>query len=143
MKFSYKFSDAIHLLAYLDIYQNGDLSSRRIADSIEANPSVVRNLMRDLKKAGLILTHQGSATPSLAKQPAKISLYDIYTAVDINHDLIHVDPNTNPACIVGGNIQTTLQDAYDRIQQAAFNEMKAISPQDIIDGILNNQQRSL
>ncbi|KRM03188.1 hypothetical protein FC60_GL001272 [Limosilactobacillus gastricus DSM 16045] len=50
MKFSYKFSDAIHLLAYLDIYQNGDLSSRRIADSIEANPSVVRNLMRDLKK---------------------------------------------------------------------------------------------
>ena len=142
MKFSYKFSDAIHLLAYLDIYQNGDLSSRRIADSIEANPSVVRNLMRDLKKAGLILTHQGSATPSLAKQPTEINLYDIYTAVDINHDLIHVDPNTNPACIVGGNIQTTLQDAYDRIQQAAFNEMKAISLQDIIDGILNNQQRS-
>lgn len=142
MKFSYKFSDAIHLLAYLDIYQNGDLSSRRIADSIEANPSVVRNLMRDLKKAGLILTHQGSATPSLAKQPTKINLYDIYTAVDINHDLIHVDPNTNPACIVGGNIQDTLQDTYDRIQQAAFNEMKAISLQDIIDGILNNQQRS-
>ena len=142
MKFSYKYSDAIHILAYLDIYRDGDLSSRMIASSIEANPSVVRNLMRELKSAGLITTHQGSASSSLAKDPAEISLYDIYEAVDINHDLIHIDPKTNPACIVGGNIQNTLSDAYDQIQQAAFNEMKTISLQNIIDGILKRHQAS-
>ena len=45
MKFSYKLSDAIHILAYLEIFKDGDRSSRQIAASIEANPSVVRSLM--------------------------------------------------------------------------------------------------
>ena len=34
MKYSYKLSDAIHLLSYLDIYKDGDLSSKAIANSI-------------------------------------------------------------------------------------------------------------
>ena len=45
MEYSYKLSDAVHLLSYLHIYQDGDLSSKVIDDSIESNPSVVRQLM--------------------------------------------------------------------------------------------------
>ena len=48
MKYSYKLSNAIHILTYVDIYKNDDLSSARIAASIEANASVVRNLMSKL-----------------------------------------------------------------------------------------------
>ncbi len=59
MKYSYKLSDAVHLLSYLHVYQNGDLSSKAIADSIESNPSVVRQLMSDLRTAGLIVTRKG------------------------------------------------------------------------------------
>ena len=55
MKYSYKLSNAIHILTYVDIYKNDDLSSARIAASIEANASVVRNLMSKLKKAGLLI----------------------------------------------------------------------------------------
>ena len=59
MKYSHKFSDAIHILVYLAIYKDGDLSSKAIAASVEANASVIRNLMSDVRKAGLIEIRQG------------------------------------------------------------------------------------
>ena len=81
MRYSYKFSDAIHLLAYLVVYRDGDRSSKAIANSIEANPSAVRKLMADLRQAGLLVTQTGRAQPTLAKDPATISLLDIYQAL--------------------------------------------------------------
>lgn len=136
MKYSYKLSDAIHLLSYLKIYQDGDLSSKAIATSIESNPSVVRQLMSDLKKANLIDTRKGAATPTLAKDPKNISLLEIYQAINMDHNLLHVDPKTNPQCIVGGNIQNTLNHFYDEIELAAFTKMSQITLQDVIGDIL-------
>lgn len=143
MKYSYKLSDAVHLLSYLHIYQDGDLSSRAIASSIESNPSVVRQLMSDLRKAGLIETRKGAVAPKLAKAPQEISLYDIYQAINMEHDLLHVDPKTNPQCIVGGNIQATLDDFYAQIQGVAFDKMKEISLADVISDILQRQSAKI
>lgn len=136
MKYSYKLSDAIHLLSYSKIYQDGNLSSKAIAASINSNPSVVRQLMSDLRKANLIDTRKGSATPTLAKKPQEISLLDIYQAINMDHSLLHVDPTTNPHCIVGGNIQNTLNGFYNEIELAAFTKMSQITLQDVIGDIL-------
>lgn len=67
MRFSNKLSDAVHILSYIDIYSDGDLSSQAIADSIGSNPSVVRRLMSRLTKAGLLQTRPGIVAPALAK----------------------------------------------------------------------------
>lgn len=82
MKYSYKFSDAIHLLSYLEIFKNEDLSSRAIAASIESNPSIIRQLMSDLRSAVLIETRQGKASARLIRKPSDITLFDIYMAID-------------------------------------------------------------
>ncbi len=52
------------ILTFLSIYKNDNLSSKKIADSIVSNASVVHGLMVDLRKAGLI---QSSATSLLSK----------------------------------------------------------------------------
>lgn len=51
MKVSTRFSDAIHLLTFIDIC-NGKISltSDNIASSIETSPVMVRRLMSELKK---------------------------------------------------------------------------------------------
>lgn len=134
MKFSYKLSDAIHILAYLEIFKDGDRSSRQIAASIEANPSVVRSLMSNLRTAGLIVTRQGAAGASLAKSPAEINLYDVYQAIDMQR-LLHIDPKTNPNCPVGANIQTVLDQVYTAAEQAAFAKLKDTSLADVIVAI--------
>lgn len=140
MKYSHKLSDAVHILAYLDIYQGNDLSSRAIAASIESNPSVVRSLASDLRKAGLIDSRQGVAGAELAKKPAEISLYDVFMAIDADHNLLHIDPKTNPQCVVGGNIQAVLTKSYQQVEAQAFNEMRQITLQDIIDQIKVRQE---
>ncbi len=75
MKYSLQLSDAIHILAYIHIFQGTDLlSSDMIASSIETNPTNVRKIMSQLKKADLIHTTRGNQHPYLRKLP-KISIY--------------------------------------------------------------------
>ncbi|KRK74900.1 transcriptional regulator [Levilactobacillus namurensis DSM 19117] len=128
-------SDAVHILAYVEIYRDGDLSSQAIAASVESNPALVRRLMGALRQAGLLATQRGSAQPHLLRDPATMSLLDIYRAVEPDGDLLHVDDRTNPQCIVGGNIQETLRGAYQQVQRAAENQMAQITLAELISEI--------
>jgi len=141
MKFSHKLSDAVHILAYVNIYHDGDLSSQAIADSIESNPSLIRRLMSRLVKAGLLNSQPGTIAPTLARPAAEISLLDIYRAVEDHQRLLHVDEKTNPKCIVGGNIQETLNNVYAEIQSETEIAMQRVDLQAIIDDILVREQR--
>lgn len=140
MKYSHKLSDAVHILAFVNIYADGDLSSAAIANSVEANQSVVRQLMAKLVKAGLLNTQPGKAAPVLAKDPDDITLLDIFGAVEDTRNLLHIDEKTNPSCIVGGNIQETLNDIYADVQQDAEASMAKHSLAEIIDTILIHEE---
>lgn len=52
MKYSHRVSDAIHILVYIDVFPERDLASQVIAQSINANPSLVRRIMSQLRVAG-------------------------------------------------------------------------------------------
>ncbi|MFC6273935.1 Rrf2 family transcriptional regulator [Levilactobacillus tangyuanensis] len=141
MRYSHKLSDAVHILAYVAIYHDDDLSSAAIAASIESNPALVRRLMGALRRAELLTTQQGSATPQLARPADRISLLDVYHAVEADTPLLHVDDKTNPACIVGGNIQATLRGAYAEVQDAAERQMAAITLASLIVDIRQREQQ--
>ena len=98
MKYSTKLSDAVHIMAFIAIHQEYDLSSTVIADSIQTNPAFVRQIMMKLKKAGLMSSVNGHAKPSLAKPTEEITLLDIYKAVEGSKPLLHLDTHTNPDC---------------------------------------------
>ena len=116
MKYSIQFSDAIHILAYIEICKGTDaLSSEMIAKSVETNPANVRKIMSQLKKSGLILTQIGKPNPTLAKRPENITLLEIYKSIEGNTNLIQVDPKTNPNCIVGANIQEVNEITLDML----------------------------
>lgn len=135
MKTSHRLSDAVHILAYMVINQGGDLSSTRIASSIQTNPSSVRTLMSDMRKAGLISTRSGAVEPQLTRPASAISLYDIFMAISMDHSLLHIDPNTNMACMVGANIQAVLQRHYAEINSVAEEKMKTITLASIVSAI--------
>lgn len=142
MRISTRFSDSIHLLAFIDIYRGKiPLTSDNIAGSIETSPVVVRRLMAQLRRANLLKTVHGSADPKLAKKPADISLYDVFLAIEGQQHLFNVDPKTNPECIVGGNIQTVLTRYYQDAEIAAFGKLADTSLQDVLDFINVMQAR--
>lgn len=140
MKISTRFSDSIHILAFISIYQGKiPLTSDNIANSVETSPVVVRRIMSQLKKAGLITTVHGAVDPKLAKDPADISLYDVFLAIEHDQHLFTVDDKTNPQCIVGGNIQDTLRYYYEQVETSAKAKLARISLEDIIDSIIVKQ----
>lgn len=141
MKYSNKLSDGVHILAYVEICKDSDLSSAAIASSIESNPSLVRRMMSRLSKAGLLVSQPGVVAPKLARPADEISLLNIYRAIEDNQNLLHVDEKTNLKCIVGGNIQETLTGVYQKIQSDAEKSMSQVTLKDIIDSILVNNSK--
>nr|WP_303094143.1 Rrf2 family transcriptional regulator [Limosilactobacillus mucosae] len=140
MRVSTRFSDSIHILSFIEIYKGKiPLTSENIASSIETSPVVVRRLMGKLRSAGLISTVHGSADPKLVRAPQDISLYDIFLATENEQQLFAIDKKTNPKCIVGGNIQPTLQKFYQQAEDAAKAQLARTSLQDILDTILVRQ----
>ncbi|UEG67902.1 Rrf2 family transcriptional regulator (plasmid) [Weissella hellenica] len=136
MKNSIQFSDAIHILIYLAIYENTDLlSSDAIAFSVKTNPAKVRKLMSQFKKAGLIITVKGKPTPKLAKMPKEINLLDIYKSVDDNGYLFKIDSKTSLSCVVGSNIQEVLDKTYHQLQTSIESELEKITLDKLIKKI--------
>ena len=136
MKHSTRLSDAVHILVFIHQSSSSTVSSSEIAVSIQTNPSYVRQIMAQLKAAGLISSSRGQATPELGKVPEKTSLLEIYKAVEKEKPLLHLDTHTNPECGVGVNIQLALADYYRQIQNDVENSMRNITLQDIINSYL-------
>lgn len=143
MKISTRFSDAIHILAFVYIYKNKiELTSANIAGSVQLSSVMVRRLMSTLKKAGLLATKSGaSPAPHLARPAEQITLLDIYLAVEKEKPLFEIDYDTNPQCIVGGNIQKTLIYYYQEAENAALAKLNHITLADVIDTILVHQKQ--
>lgn len=133
MKYSTKVSDAVHILAFIQLNPNGSLSSSSIAESLHTNPGCVRQLMSLLRKACLLTSIKGHPRPSLARTPSSITLLDIYKAVEGEKPLLHLDTHTNPECGVGVHIQLSLQDYFDQVQKTAEEEMRHITLEDILN----------
>ena len=133
MKYPTRLSDAVHILAFIALYQDCDLTSNKLAESVQTNPAYVRQLMSALRKGGLLISVKGHPRPALAREPEKITLLDVYRAVEGNKPLLHQDIHTNPACGVGMNIQLVLRDCYDLVQARAEEAMRSITLQEILN----------
>ena len=133
MKYPTRLSDAVHILAFIALYPDCDLTSNKLAESIQTNPAYVRQLMSALRKGGLLVSVKGHPRPTLAREPEKITLLDAYRAVEGNKPLLHQDIHTNPACGVGVNIQLVLRDCYDLVQARAEEAMRSITLQEILE----------
>ena len=133
MKYPTRLSDAVHILAFIALYPDCDLTSNKLAESIQTNPAYVRQLMSALRKGGLLVSVKGHPRPALAREPEKITLLDAYRAVEGNKPLLHQDIHTNPDCGVGVNIQLALRDCYDLVQARAAETMRSITLQEILE----------
>ena len=132
MKYPTRLSDAVHILAFLALHPGANLTSERIAESVQTNPAYVRQLMSALRKGGLLTSVKGHPRPALTRDPAQITLLDAYRAVEGDKPILHQDTHTNPACGVGIHIQLAIADFYQQVQQAAEQKMGEITLADIL-----------
>ena len=136
MRYSSKLAVASHILMCIDYFQGkAKLTSDFLAGSVNVNPVVIRNTLGKLKKAGIVNVEAGIGGASLAKDPADITLLDIYNAVETDTDLFHFHENPNPACPVGRSVHPVLEEHLGAVQRSMEAQLAGISLQDLVSGI--------
>lgn len=141
-----RFSVATHILVGLGylpdhsphhLPEKGEwVSSDLLAKSVNTNPVVVRRLLGDLKKAGLIVTRQGkSGGIRLAKPPGEIPLLEIFQAVG-ERSVFAFNPNPpNPDCPVSINMFRLIEPVFRSVSQALEKDLEQTRLSDLISGI--------
>ena len=128
MQITSKFTVAVHILTCIDIF-GGQMrvTSDFLSGSTGVNAVIVRNVLGQLRNAGIVETRQGSGGAHLAKALDEITLYDIYKAVDCIDDegLFHFHENPNADCPVGRNIHKAMDGRLEAAQAALENELKS------------------
>lgn len=136
MQISMKCSVAVHCLIF--IYEAkgiAKVTSSLLAESTGCNPVVIRNIMSALKKAGLITVPRGTGGAELCADPAQITLYQIYDALEPHglSSLIGIHPCQERACPVAKNIRKVLHSPYHQIEEAVRQAMEGVTLQSMID----------
>lgn len=131
-----RFAVAVHIATILAVHRDTPATSDWIAGSVNTNPVVVRRILSALAKAGLVTSQRGIAGgSSLAREPGRISLLDLYRAVDEQEAqaLHHQPPNQH--CPIGAHIVPVLVDILAGAEAAKEKELGRINVSDVVASV--------
>lgn len=122
---------AAHILAVLAHHKNdGAVTSDVLADGFGTNPVVIRRVLSQLKKAGLIASRRGAGGGSILAKPAEqITLRDAYLAVADDSGTVlgrhrgHCEDDVSITPIIAEYLNELLVDA----EQALLNNLGSVN----------------
>jgi Rrf2 family protein len=118
-----RFTLAVHILgmlAWVERERGVSATSEELAKSINTNPVVVRRVLGDLRRAGLVDTKRGvGGGVTLAKGAAQITLRHAYEAIEEGEHLFAGYPSgPNPRCPVGSVLAEYLSEIYGLAEES-------------------------
>lgn len=142
MQITSRVTIGVHMLCAIEYFKQEKVTSSFLAQSVGANPVIVRMVMSSLRDAGLIEVSQGKTGITLAKPLGDVTLFDVYKAVESEESgIFNFHDNPNPNCPVGRNIHSALDDKLEKVQLAMENEMRAIHLDSVYLGIVNKENK--
>ncbi|MFF7213785.1 Rrf2 family transcriptional regulator [Streptomyces sp. NPDC008238] len=131
---------AAHALAWIGLYQrqgNDVATSEQIATSANTNPVVIRRLLGELRRAGLVESRRGvGAGWALARDLGSINLLDVYEAVEPGPLFALHRATPDHECVVGNGIQPAMRSVYDGIEETVRRELSRVSLEDVLRDVL-------
>ena len=143
MSSSSRFVVATHILAGLHVMRKARFmeaaTSDIIAQSVNTNPVVIRRILGQLKRAGLVDSQSGARGGfSIAKPVKRISLLEIYRAVE-EGCLFHFHyAEPSQICPVGSTIRDALHDVCSEAESAVEGVLGAKTLMDVVRDMMAN-----
>lgn len=113
-------AEVLGLLAWAEQRGEGAMTSQALARSVHTHPVVIRRIVADLQRAGLVHSRRGTGGgTSLARPAEQITLRDVYEAVAIEEALLPCAPGgEQSACPVGKRLHGWLATVIDQAEEA-------------------------
>lgn len=144
---NHRLTIAAHILgmiAFIDREFRRPVTSEELADSIGTNPVIVRQILAQLKQAGLIDSRRGAGGGSvLARDPRQISLRQAYEAIaEENEGFIGRRAQEPGAeCRVAPVIAEYLDDVFGEAEEALKHRLAAVSIDEMSRAIVDRLHR--
>lgn len=131
-----RFSSAIHALILIS-EASAPITSEDIAHSVGTNASYIRKLIGLLKRKDIVDSHQGISGIRLKPSPEKLTLLQIYQAVNDTEfiRLIDLHQNPNGQCAVGRHIRPVLSDVFVELEASFAHALAGKTLADCIGSI--------
>lgn len=114
------------------------VTSEELARSINTNPVVVRRVLGDLRRAGLVDTKRGvGGGVTLARPATSITLRDAYEAIEEGEDLFGGYPSgPNPRCTVGPTLAGYLEEVFGRAEESLKKSLARVTIDSMVKEIV-------
>ena len=128
-----RFTVAIHIMTALAYDKDARLTSEFISCSVRTNPVVIRRIMGELRRAGLVSSHAGSGGGwQLMKAPEIITIRDIYLAVKDGPLFPPPHSKPNPQCCIGRTILQAVMGVFEKAETALEEQFATVTVADVL-----------
>ena len=137
---STRFALSVHILTLLARHRGEALTSARIAESAGATPAFIRRILCDLARAGLTAGRHGKGGGAvLARGPKRISLMDIYRAVERDRLVPAPKEQSGKKADAGSDLSQKLPrvlgGAVDEAEAAFFAALDGVSLKQVLKAV--------
>lgn len=129
MQISARFTTAIHVLLCTAHFSNlRRVTSDFLGESVGSNPVIIRRLLGQLQRAGLVVVRGGPGGTRVAKPLTDITLLDVFNAVQATEDsMFRFHDNPDYKCPIGKNIHKLLDKRLEAVRDALNRELAAMN----------------
>lgn len=136
-----EFCIAVHALVFLH-HKGTQVSSENLAKNICTNPARVRKIMAQLKRAGLVETHEGAEGGYCFKQPAEnVTLSEIADAVKaVFVSSAWHSGDTDKPCLVASGMGPLMDEVYGELDALCRQHLGKITVAEIEKRLCEHRQ---
>lgn len=132
MKKNSKTSVALHAIIHL-IKSTEPVTSEKLGECLHTNPVVIRRVLGELKKAGIVASEKGHGGGWVViKKPGDITFYDIFES--LNDSLLPppIALDNDEGCLIMRTIANTMEEFLTEADALLATKLKEISIDDVV-----------
>jgi Rrf2 family transcriptional repressor of oqxAB len=134
-----RFAMALHALAVLARYEEG-VTSAFIAGSVNTHAVFLRRVLGRLAEAGLVAPREGRGGGYRLARPAKrISLAEVYKAMEPDGPLSPNPASPNPCCPISTGMPRAFADTAARARRSILTDLSRQTVADLVRTVLRPQ----
>lgn len=131
-----RLSTAIHVAGILSFADRVPLTSEAIAKSVNTNPVVIRRIIGQLARHGLVRVKMGlGGGASLAKDASEINLAEIYAALEEGSLFEVPQLEESHQCQIGKIVRPVLSGVLGAAEDCLVEGLRRVSLQEVIEKV--------